>query len=168
MAKETLNPIIIQATQVPRTFKGTLRKNFLRIRSCGEPTKEWRLEFLNNAYFRLLKNIKQLFIDHTDPWERTFYEKDRKGDRTCCEAMHDFVTTSFYFHIYCEFDKLVWIDYAFNDCPIEKEIRELFLKDGYQDCMREQSSLNVIRIYTVKTTDDPKYVDVLENECYSS
>jgi len=162
MAKETLNQPKVEISEAPPlTFRGLLRKNFRRVKSCGEPLKEMRLEFVQSTYFRTLQNIKKLLIEHADPWERTVYEKDRKGDRTCCEAMHDFVTPNFYFHLYCEFDKLCWIDYGFYKCPIETQIRELLKKDGFIQYMRERKNIDFIRHYAVKTTDYPRSVYVL-------
>jgi hypothetical protein len=162
MAKETLYQPEIQISEAqPLTFRGVLRKNFQRVKSCGEPLKEMRLEIVEGAYFRILNNIKQLLIEHADPWEKTVYEKDRKGDRTCCEAMHDFVTPNLCFNLICEFDKKAWIEFGFNNCPVETQIRELLNKDGLLQYMRERSNLDFIRYFAVVSTDNPRSVFVL-------
>lgn len=139
MAKETLNQLKVEISEAPPlTYRGLLRKNFRRVKSCGEPLKEMRLDTVQGAYFRILNNIKQLLTEHADPWELTASEKDRKGDRTCCEAMHNFITPNLYFNLICEFDKITWIEFGFNNCPVETQIRELLNKDGLLKYMREK------------------------------
>ena len=146
----------------PQSFKGLLRKNYLR-GQYGDKTRKMRNETVIEAYYRLLKEIKQLYSSLPDPIQRTVFERDRRNDQTCLESMHNFLTPHLLFNLSCDFDNKCWISYAFHDCPFENQLRKLLL-DSCWSCMKEFNHKYGFSSYHkgVLRHQDKKYIYALD------
>jgi hypothetical protein len=71
-------------------------------------------------YHVVLANAKRLFIGNTRP----FFERNLKGDNQYAEAMHAYMTSSFYLCLECEHMHNYQVHFTFYKCPFEKELRD--------------------------------------------
>ena len=151
MGKELLPQPIMAETLLPeqKTFKGTLRKNYLRVKQSGEPNKEMQLYCVELAYFRILKKLKTLIIEFADPWEQTVFERNMKGDRTDCTSMWSFYTTNLKLNLICEFDKSTLIEFGFFKCPFEDKVRELLAKEIIAFYIRECTLIDLTACFKI-------------------
>ena len=119
--------------------------------SQRKPTKRWIIaqsrgtnkaqEMKNRcveaAYHRTLSAVKTLYLKPCD----AYYERDQKHDNSdSFLAMHSFMTTSFYFHLQCSFCYDFEVEYAFNNCPYEQQVR-FMLKAFPLDSQATESEL---------------------------
>lgn len=74
------------------------------------------------AYHRIIEAIKsRYFIPGTE-----YFERDYKRDKTeNCLAMHSFIMPSFYIYLESSFTYDYRVEYAFNNCSFEAELRAM-------------------------------------------
>lgn len=160
MSKELVSqPISAVVSQLqPIDFKGTLRKNYLRVRQSGEPNKEMQMYSVELAYFRILKKLKTLIIEFADPWEQTVFERNKKGDRTDCTSMWSFYTTNLKLNLICEFDKSTLIEFGFFNCPFEDKVRALLAKEIIPSYIREGTPIDLAACFPIISQEHPTSV----------
>lgn len=144
-------------------FRGLLRKNYLRAACCGNSVIETRVQVVESIYFRILEKVKALLVDIPEIEQRTYYEQNRKGDRSDCTSMWSFMTTSFMLYLTCEFDRNTWIEYSFDNCPVEDQLRQLLKRESLPMFLMERPDLNLEECFEVKVRDNPESIYVLEN-----
>lgn len=160
MQKELLpQPLTQVVCQLkPITFKGTLRKNYLRVKQSGEPNKEMQMFSVELAYFRILKKLKALIIEFADPWEQTVFERNKKGDRTDCTSMWNFYTTHLKLNLICEFDKSTLIEFGFYKCPFEDKVRAILGKEIIPSYIRECKPIDLAACFPIISQEHPTSV----------
>ncbi|MCJ8210810.1 hypothetical protein MUY27_13920 [Mucilaginibacter sp. RS28] len=74
------------------------------------------------CYRDILTKAKQLLKEH----EHLVFEKDFRYDNNDnAFILHAFISSTLYFILECELCYDYKVDYAFNNCPVEAEIRKL-------------------------------------------
>ena len=74
------------------------------------------------AFHRIIDAVKQ----HLSKSDKIYFERDFRHDKTHnCAAMHSFMTSSFYIYLECNIDYIYRVEFAFNNCPFESEIRQM-------------------------------------------
>jgi hypothetical protein len=160
MSKELVSqPIATEDSQnKPIDFKGTLRKNYLRVKQSGEPHKEMQMFSVELSYFRILKKLKALIIEFADPWEQTVFERNKKGDRTDCTSMWSFYTTNLKLNLICEFDKSTLIEFGFFKCPFEDKVRAILEKEIISYHIRECKPIDLAACFPIICQEHPTSV----------
>jgi len=101
-----------------------------------KPGKRWRIaqtrgtnpaqvrqnECVEVSYNEVIKLVKAHHLQSGD----VYFEKDSKHDFSQFLAMHSFITPSFYWRLDCAAYYDFEIEFAFNNCSFEAEIRKLF------------------------------------------
>ena len=148
-------------TEEPMSFKGILRKNYLRAH-LGSPLKKMRYNTAEQEYKRILEEVIKLYTQLPDPISKKVYERNRRDDRTCLESMHSFLTPSFLFNLSCDFDCNCVITYGFHDCPFENEIKKMLLESCWS-CMKEFNNISGFQTYykNVMRMQDQEYIRIL-------
>jgi hypothetical protein len=83
-------------------------------------------ECIESRYHRILNEVKKLLADEAT----IVFERDYRSDNTESSfALHAFLSNSFYFYIECNYVFQYQVEYAFNNCKYEAEIRKLL--DNY-------------------------------------
>jgi len=115
--KSTIQPIPRNLRMQKRWSIAVNRTNF--------PIQRVRNLNREGCYRSILLEVKKLFANTKHP----MFERDFKNDNTeSALAMHAYLTNSFYFNLECSFMYNYQIQYAFNDCPYEAEIRALIAR----------------------------------------
>lgn len=74
-------------------------------------------------YHQLLKEVKTLFA----PRGEYLFERDYKTDRNSgLLTMHTLMCESLFLDLWCCFSEYYFVDYHFDNCPFEQEIRQHF------------------------------------------
>lgn len=74
------------------------------------------------SYKSILTKAKKLLAQSRHP----VFERDYRKDNTeSALAMHAYLNNCFYFSLECDFVYNYQLEFAFNNCPFEAEIREL-------------------------------------------
>jgi hypothetical protein len=137
------------------------------------PTKRWviaqsrpnKLQVMQNdcieaAYHRIINHVKKLYMKPGD----TYYERDLKTDKAEGSlGMHSFMSSTFYWMLYCEFTYQFSVEFAFCNCPFETEVREM-LKTYPLDRQATEKELqpNYKSFYeAVQRVQDAKYFHAL-------
>ena len=76
---------------------------------------------VEHSYHEVLTFVKTF---HLQPGE-VYYEKNLKYDKKEFLAMHGFMTSTFYWRLDCAAYYDYEIEFAFNNCPFEVEVRKL-------------------------------------------
>lgn len=121
LSKSNQKPIIEVHYPLPKRFQimkrwiiAESRKNYEHQRGMNR--------CLEAAYHRIIVAVKQQFLK---PGE-VYYDRDYKHDKTeNCFAMHSFISPSFYIYLECSFDYDYRVEYAFNTCSFEADIRTM-------------------------------------------
>ena len=116
------------ANPIPTQSKGRKRYQIAQARSTtGRQQKD--NENLEIAYFNILSRVKRLF----NGTNKLSFERDYRKDGSSYLAMYAFICDSFYLYLECEFDFCYLLEFAFNNCQYEAELRKLLTPlKGYQ------------------------------------
>ena len=111
-------PIIQTHYPLPRR-----NKKWVIAQSRGTNKQQEVVNFCTeNAYHRIVKTVKERYLSPT----HIYFERDYKTDQSeGLNGMHSFVTPEFYFRLDCHTTYDFEVEFAFNDCPYEAEIRAL-------------------------------------------
>ncbi len=95
-------------------------------------------EAIQRRYHIILNQVKKLLA----PYRPTVFEKDYRFDNTENSfALHAFLSETFYFYIECDFTYFYRVEYAFNNCKHEAEIRKLLDNYTFKERAKEISVL---------------------------
>lgn len=116
----TAGDIIRLHYPIPRR-KNTKRWKIAQTRGV-HPAQVGRNECVEASYHEVLTALKSHYLT---PGE-IYYERDLKHVQDDWLGMHSFVSEHFYWQLYCAAYYDYEIEFAFNDCPYESEIRKMF------------------------------------------
>ncbi|WP_295791978.1 hypothetical protein [Mucilaginibacter sp.] len=85
----------------------------------SNPAQVRQNDCCEHSYHEVLNLVK---THHLKPGD-VFYEKDSKHDTSEFLAMHGFMTSTFFWRLDCAAYYDYEIEFAFNNCPFEAEIR---------------------------------------------
>ena len=113
-AKTSIQPIPMQLRMRKRCGVAKFRDNNL--------SQKERNVKVEAAYMYVLMKAKKLFAQCTHP----IFERDYRRDNSeSAMAMHAYLNNSFYIFLECNFRYDMQVDYAFHNCPYEKDIRAI-------------------------------------------
>jgi len=111
----SITPIPMQ-DRIPKRWLEAKRK-------YGRTQNQLQNETVESAFHQLLYKTKQLIKQQPGG---TYFERDYRYDASeNAFTLHAFMSSSIYLYIECSFDYVYRIEYAFNSCPYEAEIRKL-------------------------------------------
>ncbi|WP_342644880.1 hypothetical protein [Mucilaginibacter sp. CSA2-8R] len=93
-----------------------------------------RNNFIDSEYTLILIEIKKLFAKEAP----LVFERDYREDKTAsAQAMHCFVTPSFYFYLECDLAFNYRVEYAFGYCRLNDDILTQLNSLALDDCLFE-------------------------------
>jgi len=122
------------------------RKNYEQITGMNRCTEA--------AYHRIIDAVKQQHLVSG----KIYFERDFKFDKShnCC-AMHSFMTSSFYIYLECNIDYIFRVEFAFNDCAYESEIRAMlkpYPLDRQATEVQKQPDFHTLLMNVLHTQDE--------------
>jgi len=120
---ELLEPIKIAPTTTTSTPFRPIPKRWKQIQDGTHPNKH--KEFIQSkmiSYRLVLEKVKERY---QMPGE-VYFERDYTHDSSESFKIYSFITNTFYWYIECNLNFQIVINYDFNGCIYEPEIRKLF------------------------------------------
>ena len=146
----------------PKAFKPT--KLYIRAERFGEKQVAEN-EQTEELYHLTINGIKERYAQLQNEEDKTVFEIDRKPDTSDIRGMHEFVTPSLRWSLYCDIEGKCWIGYYFFNCPFEDEINCLIKRHRLiSRVMPYQIENYKIFHETTMAVQYPKYIAVLMPE----
>ncbi len=102
----------------------------------GNITQKKENNMVEGAFMDLLKQSKKLL---TQP-KLIYFERDERKDAShSMFTMHTFLCKSFYVHLECSITYNFLVEFAFNNCPHETQIRGLLSCYALQGKIKERA-----------------------------
>jgi len=98
------------------------KKRWIVAQARPEKGRRMQNDCTEAAYHRIIEAVKKLYLKHGD----IYYDRDLKTDKSQgFLSMHSFLCSNFYIYLQCDFTFDYTVEYAFNNCLFEAEIRKM-------------------------------------------
>jgi len=103
----------------------------------GHVTQKRENNMVEGAYVDILRQSKKLLLAHP---KLIYFERDERKDAShSVFTMHTFLCKSFYFQLLCNITYDFHVEFAFNNCPYETQIRRMLGCHAFQGRIRERA-----------------------------
>ncbi|WP_113652239.1 hypothetical protein [Pedobacter namyangjuensis] len=107
------------------------RKNYLVAEKKAMASLKMQNGNVEASYHQLLKRVVALYSNLANKAERVVVEMNMKSHPLESHRMHAFLTPSFAFHLECDVLNRYKVEYCFENCPFEEQIKQMFARHFY-------------------------------------
>ncbi|TKC57685.1 hypothetical protein FBD94_20650 [Pedobacter hiemivivus] len=103
----------------------SIYKNKTRAAQYGSNAQQSFNPVIQGMYFAILKKTKELYKGLPSKEDRIIIELNNEQDPTDSHGLYTLITPSFFFYLECSITNQYRIEYQFDHCPFEEEIKTL-------------------------------------------